>query len=61
MQIPIQLYLMEMKQKTEKKHIVPPCRFFDRCILTGSALKLTLYDFSSNFNVTSIIFLIKRS
>ena len=27
----------------------PPCRLFDRCILTGSALKLILYDFSSNF------------
>ena len=26
-----------------------PCRFFDRCILTGRALELILYDFSSNF------------
>ena len=25
------------------------CRIFDRCILTGRALKLILYDFSSNF------------
>ena len=41
---------MEMKQKTEKKHIVPPpCRFFVRGILNGSALTRTLYDFSSNF------------
>ena len=30
-------------------HNVPPCRFFERCILTGGALKLTLYDFSYNF------------
>ena len=29
--------------------IVPPRRFFDRCILTGRALKLILHDFSSNF------------
>ena len=28
--------------------IVPHRRFFDRCILTGRALKLVLYDFSSN-------------
>ena len=28
-----------------------PCRFFDRCILTGRALKLILYDFSSNFTL----------
>ena len=30
-------------------HIVSPCRFFDRCIWTGTALKLILHDFSSNF------------
>ena len=29
--------------------IVPTCRFSGCCILTGSALKLILYDFSSNF------------
>ena len=28
---------------------IPPCRFLDRCILTGRALDLILYDFSSNF------------
>ena len=27
----------------------PSCRFFDGCILTGRALKLILYDFSSSF------------
>ena len=30
-------------------HILPPCQFFDHCILTGRALKLILYDFPSNF------------
>ena len=30
-------------------YIVHPCRFLDLCILTGRALKLILYDFSSNF------------
>ena len=29
--------------------IVPPSRFFEYCILTGKAMKLILYDFSSNF------------
>ena len=29
----------------------PHCRFFDHCILTGSPLKLILYDFSSNFTL----------
>ena len=41
----------------------PPCRFFYRCILSGSALKLILYDFSSNFilNMWSVkFFLISR-
>ena len=27
----------------------PHRRFFDRCILTGRALKLILYDFSPNY------------
>ena len=30
-------------------YCVPPCRFFDRCILTDRALKLILHDFSPNF------------
>ena len=36
----------------------PPCRFFDRCILTDRALKLILFDFSSNFilNMSTVKF-----
>ena len=29
--------------------LCPPCRFFDRSLLTGRALKFILYEFSSNF------------
>ena len=41
----------------------PPCRFFYRCILSGSALKLILYDFSSNFilNMWSVKFFFDQS
>ena len=41
----------------------PPCRFFYRCILSGSALKLILYDFSSNFilNMWSVNFFFDQS
>ena len=42
-------YLSPTHPRRGRGHIVPPCRFFDRSLLTGRALKFILYDFSSNF------------
>ena len=41
---------LTLSAQWEKRQRAPlPCRLFDRFILTGSALKLILYDFYSNF------------
>ena len=37
------------EEEGEGGHIVPPPSVFDHYILTGRALKLILFDFSSNF------------
>ena len=52
LELKYELKNFKMALSSIKSHLfnpICPCQFFDCCILTDRALKLILYDFSSNF------------